>query len=503
MRKSFILALAFFLLSGSAIFPVKLSAASSGYALLQGRCRAKVIEILDGDALRVQTLDTKETALVRFLGVNAKGNKQSVSYLTNLLSGREVSLLFDYGSQYVDGRWNIMLVYLENTLVNAQLLKKGLAVIDEHYLNATFLSDFLAGEHNAVTLEIGLWKPSGHKPQPELPTSVYPGTYTGDGININTCTPEQIVAYCIGVPLWLAHNIADYRLTNPYRRVTDIKFVPGMTKTIFDLNRYQFTVCTNINRATDRELMTVFGFDWQVADRIREHRSKTSFTSVEDLLTFELCATSEYYRVEPFVSIYDSMEVKYTIPAAIADINNSDAEELIAAGLTEDDAENLLAVRYYNGYTIKYLGELQYFPDIYMSLPNQNELADNLYTTTDRGSYVNANTATYEQLVRAGFTPAQAQVLLRYSGKNLNGQNLPLDVTGLDGRISLYTNVNKAGRVELMSLSQLITPLHADRIIAYRNDQPFGSYEEFRYYLEEELDLGEAYVRIKDFIVFR
>ena len=79
---------------------------------------------------------------------------------------------------------------------------------------------------------------------------------------------------------------------------------------------------------------------------------------------------------------------------------------------------------------------------------------------------------------------------------------LPLDVSDINNKISLYTNINTASKTELLSLNNGINNLLIDNIIKYREQDNFGSLEEVEEFFKAN-NTSDVYDKIKSYIVIR
>jgi len=131
-----------------------------------------VTKVVDGDTFWID--DGSEKGLkVRLIGVDAPesrntGNKtigyygkEASDYLKSLIGGRKVRLEYDVDTLDQYGR-TLAYVYLEDgTFVNADLLKKGYAMIMTIPPNVKYVDYFLKLSRKARKREKGLWGDSG------------------------------------------------------------------------------------------------------------------------------------------------------------------------------------------------------------------------------------------------------------------------------------------------------------------------------------------------------
>ena len=128
-----------------------------------------VTRIVDGDTFWADDGSFRGIK-IRLIGVDApetrnSGSKvtgyfaeQSKEYLTNLISGKRLKLVFDIGKKDQYGR-TLAYVYLpDGTFVNEELVKNGYAVVMTVPPNVLFAERFLALEMEARKNYMGLWR---------------------------------------------------------------------------------------------------------------------------------------------------------------------------------------------------------------------------------------------------------------------------------------------------------------------------------------------------------
>jgi len=370
--------------------------------------QGRVVEVLDGDALRVKLAGTPSDVLVRLAAVDAVSNDGAIAYLTQQALGRDAVLFADHSGAKPLGRFTACYVYVNGVCLNRDMLQKGLVKWDSSYRNSAQNSGYSLDEMYAQTAGVGLWQPAA------LPYSSI--AVSGAALDINSASVYQLQTRLTGVSYALAQAIVSYRGANYFDSVGEIKFVPGMTKAIYDLNRYNM---------------------------------KVAWTTIVP-----------------------------AIPAATADINTGTLADLTAAGLTQSQAQALIASR--GVYTYKYIGELRNVSGLALTDSQWNALADNLTATAASGPLLNINRAAAAQMQAIGMTPLQIQDALLQGQRMKSGGDVPASLASMVPYISLYTNVNTAAASELAGLSPDFSGGLAGAIIAYRADQPIGSMEELR-----------------------
>lgn len=132
----------------------------------EGRVRATVVEVVDGDTVYVSpTLDGEES--VRLIGVDVpekagspRGEqplgKESLAFARERLEGRAVELEFDVERVDDYGR-NLAYLYVEGAMFNETLLREGYAQISTFPPNTRYLTRFEEAQDEARGAGRGLW----------------------------------------------------------------------------------------------------------------------------------------------------------------------------------------------------------------------------------------------------------------------------------------------------------------------------------------------------------
>jgi DNA uptake protein ComE-like DNA-binding protein len=528
------------------------SVRAAGTLVLTGPASGKIIEVIDGASIVVQLAKSNDVARVKLIGVEERADNLAFSYLNNTYLGKTVSLQFDPNiPSPQDFYWNVMYVYQGATLINRDLLGKGFAKVNERHRYASMYTNFLEDEGNSQTYQIGVWDDG---------KALYP--YAVGGVNINTASAVQMrgLLSLSDVDNKVIENILEFRASHPFRQVSDLKFVEGVTRELYNRVRNSVTVSTNIQTATERYLITLKNITEQDVAKILNYRAHTKFTDVAELLTKDLISKATYEFNFPFIDVTDRPSIPYSMPDLCANINTATAAQLRAVGIPAHQAGLIAAYRENTDYSYKTLGELLLLPDMNWTEGDLNKYADNLTVLTDVNTarysellslfpddapgeadnllrarpfmssanaqhvisaasynrirnfiyasadtppkYVNVNTATLDVLKGVGLTPATADAIYRQRGRLYFGRQLPGDYKAFDTHLSLFTNINTATYEELESLSPELSLGMVASIVAYRDDQPFGNLEEVRAFFEK-IDFTNLYNSISKYIVVR
>lgn len=538
-------------------FAVPVSAKDN--VIISGSRSAKVIEVIDGDAIKVQLLENNDTALVRLIGVDAQGYNEAVTFLTQYLLGQTVVVSTDYNIVSPSGIWNNMYVSLNGQSVNAMLIEKGYGIANGSHIASGEYSTYLTAQRTAKGKNIGIWEYGVRENTAAnnygLITYVAGNSYkTGINININTATAETLAKELNNVTSSVASNIVRYREKNPFNTIDEIKFVDGFTKDLFNENKNIIVVCTNINDADEQELYSLgFVTEDEVDDVISYRKRHNDISYISILKEEKLISETRYNKIKDYIAIRDKDKIDITINETTVNINSASQSNLTSAGMSSTDASKVIDYRT-KGYTYKTLMELVKIPGIGLSESNVNQLEDNLSVKTDindatasemksvfgndatkviakrnyydpadvkeyvtsskyetikniiytgaaETNYVNLNTATTAQLTEMGFSSSDAAKLAAVSNMK-TAKDLPVDISYNNANAALYTNINTASKKELQSLNHGITEGLISEIISYREEQVFGSKEEISEFFNQRNAFG-FYNSVKEYLVVR
>lgn len=512
------------------------------------RTEAKVLEVLSGDSLKVQ-LPNNDIAYVKIKGITTNGFDESYSFLIDSVLGQNIILTRD-GASYNSGKFTYMNVYLNNLNIAEEMIKLGYAVIDKKQDKGTDYNKFVSAQDEAKKNSSGLWIYENPNYSTLTGFSQENISYTNDKVNINTATKEQLKTLLKGIDDTVAKNIVAYRDANLFSNIQEIKFVDGFTKKMYDDNKIALTVSTNINKANEYELRTL-GISNDEISKIITERNKKEFSSINNLKDF--VSRSLYYKIEKYISIDNRTSVDDDTSILKANVGLSERSYLSDVGVSYKIAKDIVSYREY-GYTYKTLYELTRLGTANANITDINYLQDNLeiYTNINTASkkelisifgskngtkiyddkytsiadlqkilskneyekmkaniyekeikpeYININTATKQELVDAGLSSAQVDTILR-NRPITNPSQIHIDVTNVNDKISLYTNINTASEKELKSLNNNITSEFIDKLIKRRKEEIFGSITEVEQFFKDN-NAPLTFKQVKQFIVVR
>ena len=138
-------------------------------AVAQSALEGAVVHIVDGDTIHVRLADRVEK--VRYIGVNTPevhhplkgeepGGRAAAAVNRELVSGRRVRLELDVQSRDRYGRL-LAYVWVDDTMVNAELVRRGFAQVMTVPPNVRHQSLFLTLQREAREAGRGLWSEAG------------------------------------------------------------------------------------------------------------------------------------------------------------------------------------------------------------------------------------------------------------------------------------------------------------------------------------------------------
>lgn len=523
-------------------------------AITENTTAAMVVQIIDGDAVKV-VLKNGDVALVKLLGISSQGYNNAAEYLTDKILGTNVTLVKDSSVRTPVGIWNYMYVIYAGLNISSDLVSKGYASVDASQAGSSFYSNLTNAQTASKASGMGLW---GEGANAESTVSSYLGTtrstLLAGKVNINTATVSQLKEKLNNISNSQAEKIVKYRSNNAFNSIEEFVFVEGMSNSLFKENKNIIVVSTNINKAEKEELETLSNLSDNEIDDIIAYRKKRNFSDIADLRKEKIVSADKYNKIEDFIATDDTGSVYFFVNGNSYNLNTAAVYQFSNVGVTSSNANKIIAARA-NGYTFKTLMEITKIPDIQISVEDANYLEDNLHPLTDvntaktselssifgtenanklsraswmtdiskvsdivgidvynkykdliycgknSNTYINLNTATAEQLKEIGFKAESANLIASHIFMK-TGMDIPVNVSALNNKITLYTNINTATEAELRSLNNGINDTIVNEIIKFRTEQPFGNMTDIKE-LFARLNASVVYNNISDYIVVR
>jgi competence ComEA-like helix-hairpin-helix protein len=560
MKKNITFLLAIFILLSSSLLTVN----AQDYVQIYNSEMVKVIEVIDGEVFVVEINRTGDWALLKLIGVNAKGNLPAIKYLNNTLLGETVSVSIDRNMRD-NSRWNFVYMYKDNLFINDDILSKGFAKLNEEHNGTDGYPYLYDAQRTGIRSGNGVWRPEeyirnnnndyrNNKYNYNNNNNYYNdynyyGNY-GNVININTATTSQLTNNLYEVNSTLARAIVSYRNKNTFTEIRDIYYVDGITDRIANSITNYITVSTNINNAYEKELSSL-GLSQREITNIINYRARRRFTDTYQLYTESLISESKYNTIKNFINVSGRNEVTEFGSDLVVNINTASQTQLKEAGFSTSDSSKITGNR--GTYSYKTLGELTKFTnspinsnylnsyssrlklktdinkaslneirsltgsngeadkiinnrpyrninDIkqYLSSSSYNKIERFIYVDYEQSSYININTASYEQLITIGFNSQDAYTITNYSKEMKQSSDIPVSIGNLDSRITLFTNINTAGSLELQSLG--FSPNNISNIIKDRGSRIFETIKDVDNFMAK-YSYNDEYEKIKNYIV--
>jgi endonuclease YncB( thermonuclease family) len=101
-------------------------------SLISGRAA----RVIDGDAVKIAA-ESGEILNIKLIGVDGRDSGDAYDYLVNEVLGKTVAVAFDAGYPS-DELWSYGYVYSNKIFINARLLQKGYAKLDDSYNRAAY-----------------------------------------------------------------------------------------------------------------------------------------------------------------------------------------------------------------------------------------------------------------------------------------------------------------------------------------------------------------------------
>lgn len=510
--------------------------------------QATVIEVIDVNAIRVM-LNNGRSALVRLIGIAPNGSPNAAAFLSTRIMGQEVILTRDNAFDN-SGRWNYMYVFHNDEMINAHMVLSGFARLNEAHAHAAYFLNMQSGQSIARSVGLGMFAAEF---RPDITR------YGGSTININTATAAEIIEFLQASPQ-LASAIVAARTYTVFQNVNDVKFVDGVGREFFSSQRFRMSVSTNINTAALDELASLEGVTHQLAQDIINSRINHPFLNLNELITRGFLNQAQLNTNFPFMSTQTQNTITFARPNFIANINTANHAQMIRAGIPANIANQIITQRA-NGMPYRNLMDII---GMGIDAAQINQLADNMRTHTNINiaplseleslfgnnanqinftniinarpftavgqisahiphnlfemaspymyinerqnlpNLVNINRATAAQLVTAGLETTLSNQITTGTRPfwQLPSQLPAVIPTHLRRNLSLFTNINTASAMELLSLDPALTSVVVSQIDTMRNDQPFGSMAEIREFFES-IGHTALYSRIYNVLIFR
>ncbi len=516
-----------------------------------------VIDVIDGNALRVMYLTTKasipEVDLILLSGVDTGGSDDAFTYTKQQLLGKPVFVLEDTGLN-IESEFMKAFVFLQtNESFNETLLRFGYGSLEEDE-DSMYYSDLVAANNVAKRQELGIYETS------ETPPNI---------ININTASVTMMMEH-FDVDYTTAKAIWNYRRFNPINDSLELGFVDDFfTRENIENYRGGIHYITDVNTGSLYELASLFDatsyFDLAYElDRERIFTTFDSLAQLKDLDVFDIY----YDNIKDFLVTGPNNNRLDESAKEVVNINTASLDELIdIGGLSTTIASKILNLRkneHISFYSIEELAKMNFpmqnlgmfvysdeisvitdvnsadetelvslFSGFSVSSSLRTILSDRIMKYRPFYSYddfrnivgrtfyeelepyitlgtirkdikapININTADDEEIINhLGLNETQQDLLAKGPYAYYDPSAISFITEDLGPYITLYTNINTANLSELLLMNDSMTYLLAKDIIEYRDYYPIYSYDEL-YDIFNKHNKVNLLLKMKDFIVY-
>lgn len=522
----------------------------------------KVIEVIDGEAFRIKVIDppTGELLQVRLVGIKTNASKEAYDYVYSKLNNNIIILKLE--DRLIDnaGQWKYGYAIRDNHYINDEMLSRGIADIDDKFEDFNRYKELKAKYDYAKENKIGLWSElsvyNPYEPKVNINTANSSELYslledtdmplaqrivsyrkenyfnTKDELkfvddkidekwlernnsritlvtNLNTAEEYELKSLFsnTGNLEQITTNIIEYRMNHEFKEKQEVTKVDKVYKTMYKKfenfvsvgyeKEYKVKpeIVVNINTASESQLDAIKLLSKARASAIVRYKRKDKYS----YKTF-----GELGYVVPVISDFniDQIEDNLVLKTDINTANDKELESLFGKfKLKSKDRDKLIkkikeARPYKNMYHFEYIISSDYYKRIskyvYIDKPFEDDK-------------ININLATVPEMVEhLGITKEDASKLYEERKKKpfTNYYKLPMDLSKYDEKITLFTNINVASKVELLSLDKRLTLAVVNKIIEYRDKQRFANQEEFKRFMIEH-KAQNVFTKISQYIVFR
>ncbi|MFV0441088.1 MAG: helix-hairpin-helix domain-containing protein [Lachnospirales bacterium] len=535
MKKIILVTICFILICSTYVY------GKSSYISLSGGEEVYVKEVIDANAYLV-TYSGNE-ALVKIQGIDVNGYDKAYETMKSMLTSQKVY----YVDGYYDGndRWNYGNLTYNNKEIATFLIEMGLAKVDDMNLSSNDKKYYNALEKIAEDNGYNMWESKDN----------YTVVST-NGININTASKSFLVDE-LKLSSNIASSIIEYRKYNPFNNVAELKFVPRVTKDIYDDIYKEVVVATNINTASLYELQSISSLSSSNIDKIAEAREKDELTKAE-FYDLELFSNSKYAEIIDFVYFDGSKTTIDTVVPSniVVNINMASSEQIEEIGLSSTTSPNIAKQMkdtnfiYHNFEELSKLSNvtsltsssnLYKYSDNISFVTNINEASENEiaslygeyadeyankvkelianrpYTISsslsgyfpseiydkvkdvivfdDETDYLNINLSKDEALKKLGLSNSEISKI----DDERKYSSLDSDLDRFANEITLYTNINNASKGELISISDDFDESFIYSLFSYREKENFGKLEEVEDFFDDN-DKLDLYEDIEEFL---
>lgn len=511
--------------------------------------RGEVLEIIDGEIIKVKIYNPQlgyEVWDVKLLGVKTNASQEAYEYVYSNILNTKITLKTERlysNDNYL--KYGYMYYGEGKNFLNEELLRLGLAELDTDDKYSSLFSDLKSDYEFAKNNCKGIFEEEDYYYE------------NGLKININLATKSELDDYLEDVDYDLAREIVNYRTYNNFNTIDELKFVNSeIDAEWFKKNKNDIGVVTNINKAEEQELLSVFDYkEDSIVDDILDYREDDYFEEIDDIRHISGVSSKVFRHIKDFIDIKYTKELiepdlkKVNINTASHDqlrkiehMTSSQASSIVKYRDNDrysyKNIEDILKLQSYSShYFDRYCDNISLYTDINKAgktelesltqkeeltkkiiderpfddkatlliiIPELRSVADYIYIDElKEKTKININLATKKVLEdELELTKTEISYLRKYNRKYYNYIDLQKNISRVNMQITLFTNINTATQEELKLLNENIDTDIAEDIIEYRDTQRFTTRTELKDFFKD-IDEEEIYRDINGFIVFR
>lgn len=343
----------------------------------------EVKELYDSELMKVK-LYGGEYENIRLVGIDTKSSEEAFAFVKNFVQQTPlvIHLFVDDSGNYIRDEYGFILAEVKDvdtSSLNEELLSQGLSYLEKSYTGISEYKLLVDAYNYAFDNGFGMH---------------------GDGkdinpyakkLNINVANTIELSNLLLGLnqsssstSSTLSQKIYTYAKYNPINTLNELKFIdPIITNDWIDSNRNKISLVTNINTAEDYELSTLFASskDEQIADNIIDYRLEHPFTSIDELKKIDGITEKLYNKMYHYVSL--KYERSYKSTEDVVNINTANESQLKELDfMSEHLAKRIVKYRYNDKYDYKSKEELLKLPSPFDPV-TFNQIEDNISIYTD------------------------------------------------------------------------------------------------------------------------
>ena len=524
----------------------------------------EVLEIIDGEIIKVKISDSKlgnPICDVKLIGVKTNASEEAYKFVYESILNQPILLKFE-NSISKDSSLQYGYIYYGDELnfLNKEILQKGIGEFDNKDLQALLYKDLNEAYTFAKDNYIGLFEDEENdflyqskininlSSQSEMVQNLIntDATLASKIINYRTFNEfnsidelkfidneidsswidsnKRMISIITNINMAqeiellslfnnyyeekYVNNILDYRTVSIFNKINDLKNVKDIKDNTINSIRDYIDIKfsnkliekdlkkVNINTAAYWQLMSVLNISEQKAKNIVKYKNNDkindineySYKNKEDIIKIDSFTNDSFNHYEDNISLITNVNT-----ASETELDSLFGEFINTKTKRDKLVKEIISLRpiKYKNYLLKEVPELN-------SISNYINVEE-----IERQPLVNINLASEKVLKdNLNCTTKNIKLLKKYDRKYYNYSSLPIDLSSLDNKITLFTNINNASKEELKLLHYEINDKIANKLIETRNKQRFSSRLDLEKFFED-MNKENIFKDIKIFIVYR